>query len=420
MATAKAALIPKSVILMGLVSLCINSSTIVIVSLSPYFLTYGLGLTTMQLGAWEGFIEFCAWSTRIAAGFLCDIIPKRKWILVPAYGLIALTRPIIGFVTSLSGFFTCRLLDRIGNGLGAPPREAFVSDAAPIAHLGANFGIRESLAKTGSFLGALVLIFFIHQKENIDYQKIFFTASLPAVFAFLILVFFIKESRNTTERTADKSESAATENAKKNSLIEIKTAVLISITNLRKLGPQYWKIIAISSLFYLSMYSDAFIGLRGKEVVDSWAVMPIFMIVQNAACALTSFPVGRLSDRLGRVKILIFGFCAHGIHNLLISQAQSWAWIITGAIFWGIQVGTTQSMFVTLIADVSKKEFRGIAFGTYYIISGIGILIGNINIGYLIDRFGYPAGLLTSTVIAASAIVLTLILNPQRNPKPHH
>src|SRR3546814_279202 len=123
--------LPKSIWGIGLVTLLVNLSSVIIFSLSPIYLTTVLGVSTFNLGILEGFVEATSWFTRIFAGILSDYLYRRKPILVFAYTLSALSRPIFAIAPSLGWIAGARLIDRFSNGLQATPREALVGDLAP-------------------------------------------------------------------------------------------------------------------------------------------------------------------------------------------------------------------------------------------------------------------------------------------------
>ncbi len=58
-----------------------------------------------------------------------------------------------GHVYYLSSVVTAKILDRLGNGIQASPRDALVGDLSPQPIRGACYGLRISLGTAGSFFG---------------------------------------------------------------------------------------------------------------------------------------------------------------------------------------------------------------------------------------------------------------------------
>ena len=123
--------IPKAIWIIGLVTLLINSSSVMIFSLAPLYITRVFGLAAFQLGILEGCVEFCSWIIRIFSGIVSDFIRKRKPVLLLAYALTAISRPFFALAPGIGAIYSGKLLDRISNGIQATPREALVGDLAP-------------------------------------------------------------------------------------------------------------------------------------------------------------------------------------------------------------------------------------------------------------------------------------------------
>ena len=158
--------IPSTIWAIGIVTLLINLSSIVIFSLSPLYITQVFGLATFELGLLEGVIESCSWFTRIFAGVVSDYLHKRKPILIVAYSLTALSRPIFALAPNIGWIYGARLSDRISNGLQATPREALVGDVAPHDLKGACYGLRQTLSLVGSLLGAIGVMYLMRRTGN--------------------------------------------------------------------------------------------------------------------------------------------------------------------------------------------------------------------------------------------------------------
>tara|TARA_A100000171_G_C2133511_1_gene148342 strand:+ start:668 stop:1966 length:1299 start_codon:yes stop_codon:yes gene_type:complete len=351
--------LPGSVWGIGIVTLLMNLSTIIIFSLSPKYLTAVLGVSTLSLGIFEGVVEAVAWFTRIFAGLISDYMRKRRPLLFVAYGLAAISRPIFALAPSFLWIFIARSVDRLGNGLQATPREALVGDSAPKGAKGACYGLRQTLGVTGSLLGALGLIFWTSE-QGVDYQSIFWFASIPPVLALIALALMVKEPKVITREEGKESARRR-----------------FSFNDLESLKIEYWLVVFVGSLFMLSNYSGAFMILQANNVTHSDATAPLVMIFQNLASMLAAYPVGRLSDRIDRRKLLGIGFLLTIGSNYLLGTAQTQTFIIGGAALWGMQLGITQSLLVAKIADATSPWVRGTAFGIYYVVIALSLFLTN-------------------------------------------
>jgi MFS family permease len=383
---------PKPIIAIGLVSLLINTSSVIVYSLTPIYLTQVLGITALSLGMLEGTVEMLAWSSRIFSGVITDYMQKRKPVLIFAYIIIALSRPIFAISTSIYLFFTARSADRVSNGLQATARDSLIGDLAISGQRGAAYGLRQSLALTGSMIGAILALVFLHFFQ-FSYQNIFLVATIPALMAITILTIFVNDPKKTRSH-------------KKLSFV-IKPMKQLFFSH-----KKYWKTIFLASLFMLGNYSGFFAILHAKYVTKQDSIAPILMILQNLGGMLAAYPIGYYSDKGNRAKLLGYGFLIAILSNLCFTIASSSITILIAALLWGSQMGITQSLFAAKIADSTKSELRGTAFGLYYLIMGILILISNTMMGWGFDNL--PQG--TAFYISSTFMLLAfIVLKLQKN-----
>jgi len=87
--------IPRSVWLLGLVSMLMDISSEMVQTLLPLYLVTGLGASAITIGLIEGFAVATAMTVRLFAGVLSDWSGRRKPLILLGYGLAALSRPIV-------------------------------------------------------------------------------------------------------------------------------------------------------------------------------------------------------------------------------------------------------------------------------------------------------------------------------------
>lgn len=391
--------LPATIWGVGLVTLCLNLSSIIVISLSPLYLTQVFGLSCLGLGLIEGAMEFIALTTRIFAGFLCDALAKRKPLLMMAVGLVTLARPIFPLAGDVTWIFFSRSLERIGNGLQATPREALIGDFAPQHLKGSAYGLRETLGKLGSFLGAILAMIWLTDRVD-SYTPIFWFTAIPPVLALLVVMFFVQDKQSQVTRSF------------KEGLFSV-----FSKSNFQSLSGQYWCVIIISFLFMLSNYSGAFMILQGKRVTGLDTIAPLTMIVQNSMAMLVAYPLGRLFDRHSHRLILGAGFATVILSNLFLAHATSMTHILLGAGLWGVQMAMTQSILVALVALNCQRQNRGTAFAIYYFFIGTAFFASNYIIGLLNDNFSALHGFYYSIVVAGVAFFFLPLLKGKQELK---
>lgn len=156
--------IPRTVWMLGLVSLFMDLSSELIHSLLPIFLVPGLGASMLAVGVIEGVAEASALIVKVFSGAISDWLGRRKGLLLAGYGLAALSKPLFPLAHSVGTVFAVRFVDRIGKGIRGAPRDALVADVTPPEIRGAAFGLRQSMDTVGAVLGpglavVLMLVF---------------------------------------------------------------------------------------------------------------------------------------------------------------------------------------------------------------------------------------------------------------------
>ncbi len=85
--------LPRTIWLLGFVSLFMDISSELIHSLLPLFLVGTLGMSVMMVGLIEGVAESTALIVKVFAGALSDYFHRRKTLVVIGYALGALSKP---------------------------------------------------------------------------------------------------------------------------------------------------------------------------------------------------------------------------------------------------------------------------------------------------------------------------------------
>ncbi|MBI5346915.1 MAG: MFS transporter [Chlamydiae bacterium] len=391
--------LPIMIWVIGASALLSNLSSIMIFSLTPLYLTQVFGLATFHLGILEGIVEFCSWAIRIFSGVFSDYLKKRKPLLIVAYALTILARPIFALAPNIGWIYSAKLLDRISNGLQATPREALVGDVAPKEKKGACYGLRQSLGFAGSILGALIVMFVMGYAQN-NFKLIFWIAGIPSLLALLAMIFFVKDVVAKSDKIEKSSQPFS-----------------IILKNVLHLDFDFWKLILVAGVFMTSNFSGAYRILQADHIGFSLASVSIVMLVQNIG-ALSAFPMGKLSDKSDRRRILAIGFFITILADLFLGLVNNAMGIIAGSILWGAQMGITQSIFQSMIADSIHPDLRGTGFGIYYLVVACALLAANSVMGYMFQAYGSTMGFMLSAMIAFIGLLLIGILKPSPKKVP--
>lgn len=134
------------------------------------------------------------------------------------------------------------------------------------------------------------------------------------------------------------------------------------------------------------------------------------MIIMNIAYSLSAYPIGRLSDRIGRKELMPAGLIVLIASDLVFVVAKTPRWIATGALLWGLHMGISQGLLSAMVADTAPEFLRGTAFGIFSMITGSCMLIASLVAGLLWDFFGAPTTFLAGALFSATALMGYLVL----------
>ncbi|WP_199339232.1 MFS transporter [Nostoc paludosum] len=177
------------------------------------------------------------------------------------------------------------------------------------------------------------------------------------------------------------------------------------------LSREYWILVVVALLFNLGNSSDAFLLLRASQVGITAAFVPLTLLVMNLAYSLSAYPTGVLSDRLGRVKLLLAGYLLYALVYLGFAFVQAaWqVWVLFA--LYGLHLGMSQGVLLALVADKVPAALRGTAFGFLNLAVGIALLPASILAGELWQHFGSTSTFIISSIFALVAALLLVFNN---------
>ena len=376
--------IPRSVWLLGLVSMFMDLSSEMIHALLPLYLVSVLGVSTLTVGIIEGIAEATASITKIFSGALSDYLGHRKWLAAAGYGLAAVTKPVFPLATGIVSITAARFVDRVGKGIRGAPRDALIADLTPPGARGGAFGLRQSLDTIGAVLGPLAAIAFMAWLAD-DFRAVFWIAVIPAFVSVAVIVFGVREPERPPGVRTVKSPFSRAE--------------------LGRLPAAYWMIVAVTAAFTLARFSEAFLLLRAQAAGLPLALVPSVMVVMNVVYALSAWPAGVLSDGMGRYRLLTIGFALLIVADVILAVNGSVAVVMLGVALWGLHMGLTQGLLSAMVADTAPAELRGTAFGVFNLVGGIALLVASIVAGVLWQIAGPEGTFLAGAAFTAMALV---------------
>jgi MFS family permease len=380
--------LPSTVWALGFVSLFMDLSSELIHALLPLFLVNTLGVGVAAVGLIEGVAEATAAITKVFSGALSDRIGRRKLLAAVGYGLSAASKPVFPLAATAGAVLAARFVDRVGKGIRGAPRDALVADVTAPELRGTAYGLRQALDSVGAFAGPLLAVALMAAyADHID--AVLWWAVLPGAISVLLILFAVREPGGVARggRAAPMRRQA-----------------------LSALGRGYWAVVGIGSLFTLARFSEAFLLLKGQDAGLSLTLVPLVMVCMNVVYAAASAPVGALSDRVGRHRLLAGGMLVLAAADVVLAVGPGLPGLFAGAALWGLHMALSQGLLSALVADVAPPAVRGTAFGVFNLVTGLMLLLASVMAGVLWQAvgpavtFGAGAGLATASAVLVAAL----------------
>ena len=368
---------PAAVIVFGLVSFLTDVSSDMIYPLLPLFLVEYLGAGQGILGLIEGVAESTAAFFTLLSGLWADRVRDRSKLVLGGYSLSSFFRPLMALAWHPWAVLAVRFFDRMGKGIRTAPRDALIADATEPQMRGAAYGLQRSMDHAGALTGPILasLLLWLGLK---NLRHLFALAAIPGILAVILIAWKIREVR------------PALESAPK------KLALKIPRGRLRIY-------LIILFVFILSCSSDAFLLLRIRELGIPTVFLPLMWALLHVVKALSTYPLGKLSDRMGRRHVMLAGWIIYALVYAGFGMAQApWQAVILFC-FYGLYYGFTEGTERALLADYAEKHERGQAFGWYYFILGLGVLPASLVFGTVWQTLGSSAAFYLSAGISAGA-----------------
>jgi len=382
--------INRNIVALGLTSLFTDVSSEMIIPVLPLFVTGTLKASVASLGVIEGVAESTAALLRLASGWLSDRIGRRKPFLIFGYGLSSVAKAALALAGSWPAVLGLRFSDRVGKGLRNPPRDALIADSVEPCHLGRAFGFHRALDTLGAAIGPLVAFAMLGAFPG-DYRRVFLVSALPAALALVVLATLVRAPRHEAGRARRSLREGA-----------------------RELGAPFYRFLAVAGLFSLASSSTAFLLLLASRVGFASRAVPLLYLLYNLVYAALSWPVGILSDRVGRRPMLLAAYLVFaGIYGALAWRAQPGP-VVTGFALLGVHSALLEGSQRSLVGDLAPAGSRAMAFGLYYTVVGAALLPASAVAGWLWDRAGARATFALDAALALAAALLFAVLLPAR------
>lgn len=133
--------------------------------------------------------------------------------------------------------------------------------------------------------------------------------------------------------------------------------------------------------------------------------------VYAAAILAGTWPLGRLSDRIGRRRPFLWGLVGLAATTLLFAFSSSYPLLVLARVLQGLAAAATWTSGLALLAEGFPSERRGQAMATAFAAANVGVLLGPPVSGFLSESFGprSPFFLVAGIALADAAARILLL-----------
>ena len=388
--------IPRPVWFLGWTSLFTDAATEMIYPLLPIYLSSVLGAGAASLGIIEGVAEGVNSLLKVVSGWWSDRRGRRRPLVIAGYSLSGAARPLIAVAGSWVHVLIIRALDRTGKGIRGAPRDAMLAQFADASSRGRIFGFHRAMDHTGAIVGPLIATAFLYFLPG-EYRLLFALTAIPGVIA-VVMLFLVREPdvgvRGPARPADSHVEGAAAAGRDRSSV---------------KLPKRLWIVLGIILVFSLGNSADAFLLLRLTDALGAATFVPLLWAALHVVKASLSTWGGGLSDRIGRKRVIVFGWAVYAIVYIGFATASTTAGFVAWFLLYGIYFALAEGAEKALVADLTPSARQGTAFGYYNAALGIGALTASVVFGLVYDRFSPAAAFTMGAILAAVAAVLLAI-----------
>ncbi|MFE2973657.1 DHA2 family efflux MFS transporter permease subunit [Streptomyces sp. NPDC059258] len=160
--------------------------------------------------------------------------------------------------------------------------------------------------------------------------------------------------------------------------------------------------------------SPAPTGIGATQSELEWAINSYTLVFAGLL-----FTAGLLGDRIGRKKVLLAGILIFGLGSALAAFSASPGELITWRALMGFGAAFVMPATLAVLVNVFERDEQPKAIGIWAGSVGLGIAIGPITGGLLLEHFWWGSIFLVNVPVVVIALIAMAVLVPDsRDPKP--
>lgn len=163
----------------------------------------------------------------------------------------------------------------------------------------------------------------------------------------------------------------------------------------------------VMAVTYFAMQGlETFLPIYMKELgVEAWLIGAVFTIQLLVMMLLKPY-AGRLSDRVGRIKVTAMGLMVSAFGLIGIGLLRSYFELVLSISVFAIGAAFTTASIPPLVSELVSRERHGSAIGAMETIKDVGQALGPIFMGLILPHLGFGEAL----IVISMMLVLTFPL----------
>ncbi|GAA0375961.1 MFS transporter [Bacillus horti] len=374
----------------------------------PIYLVEELQAQESQVGLLIAVFTLAAVVSRPLTGYFMDKSSHKKVFVL---AVIIFLMATIGYlwVKTLAFFMLVRLIHGFGFGMATTAGSTMAAEWIPANRRGEGIGYFGMFVVVAMALGPLVAVYLV---EMFTYTQFFgicvFFAALGVILAMFLRpptkIIDAHKNKNEVNPSNEKNESIQpNEEKQENSLTKLKSLFYKLFEP--KAFPISLCVLLIAIVFggtvtFIPLYA---VELGGSKLAGAYFSLYALALVFSRPLA------GKWFDRRGPFLIVLLGGIIYFIGIITLGLATGPALLYIAAVIIGIGYGSLQPSYQALVIAVSPENRRGAATATFFSSFDIGIGLGAVLSGLVVQWVGYGSMFLIFSGFILVSLTLFLI-----------
>jgi len=217
--------------------------------------------------------------------------------------------------------------------------------------------------------------------EQIGFTNLFLLAALPSLASAFLIYKHIRENKASEQK-------------------------LYARFTLKDLDANFKLFLFLNSVFTLGAFSYSFLLIFAGKSGFNAVYLPVFYLIITVTAAIFSLPMGKLSDKIGRKKLMLLAFLLWAAICVSLILSTTPVAIIAVFVLYGIHKAALETVQKTYTSELCPDCFRATGLGVFQMAIGICALPASVIAGVLWDKINMQAPFYLSLTLSLIACLL--------------